>query len=143
MQFRAGQSFRKSGGDFRKVSHVETWIYLATPGWPGLQNFGDTIQSNPEITRCLQFKEINARFEKIEPMRNMFEKQHSASAQGITPANRFSPPVNQNKSISHQAVNNQPVSELKPTLSGGSTRGNSPKSKLGSEGTIFLISSMS
>jgi hypothetical protein len=94
---------------------------------------------------CLQFKEINARFEKIEPVRSMFDsKQHSSSVQCITPPNRFSAPPSQNKSVTQQAVTNQqwPGSELKVSVSGGSTRGNSPKSKSGSEGSMSpLLSS--
>lgn len=74
----------------------------------------------------------------------MFDKQHTSSVQCITPPNRFSAPVNQNKSVAQQAVTSQhwPVSELKVTVSGGSTRGNSPKSKLVSEGIMSPILSI-
>lgn len=91
---------------------------------------------------CLQFKEINARFEKIEPVRSMFDsKQHSSSIQCITPPNRFSAPPSQNKSVTQQAVTNHqwPGSELKVSVSAGSTRGNSPKSKSVSEGSMSSL----
>jgi len=104
------------------------------------------LQSDSIFCLCLQFKEINARFEKIEPVRNVFDKQHSSSVQCITPPNRFSAPATQSKPVAQQAVTNHhwPVSELKVTVSGGSTRGNSPKSKLVSEGTIMssILSSL-
>lgn len=92
----------------------------------------------------MQFKEINARFEKIEPVRNMFDKQHSSSVQCITPPNRFSNVPNQNKSVPQQAVTNHnwPSSELKVPVSGGAARGNSPKSKLVSEGRLSSILSV-
>lgn len=93
----------------------------------------------PKFSYCLQFKEINARFEKIEPVRSMFDsKQLSSSVQCITPPNRFSAPPSQNKSINQQAVTNYhlPGFESKVSVSGGSTRGNSPKSKSNSEGSM-------
>ena len=91
---------------------------------------------------CLQIKEINARFEKIEPVRSMFDsKQHSSSVQCVTPPNRFSVPPSQNKSVTQQTATNNPWSgsELKIPVSGGSTRGNSPKSKSVSEGSMSSL----
>ncbi|KAG0621726.1 hypothetical protein M758_3G044000 [Ceratodon purpureus] len=106
----------------------------------GGQQFGEELQRHQ--LRASQFKEINARFEKIEPVRSMYDsKQHSSSVQCITPPNRFSAPPSQNKSVTQQAVTNHqwPGSELKVSVSGGSTRGNSPKSKSVSEGDSAMV----
>lgn len=88
---------------------------------------------------CLQFKEITARFEKIEPVRSMFDsKQHSSSIQCTTSPNRLSAAPNQHKPVSQQVATDHhwPVSELKVPSLGGITRGNSPKSKPFAEGKM-------
>jgi len=93
---------------------------------------------------CLQFKELTARFEKIEPVRSIFDsKQNSSFIQCITSPNRLSAAPNQNKSVSQQAAidHHWAVSEMKVPVLGGITRGSSPKSKPFSEGEMrpFLL----
>lgn len=96
----------------------------------GGKQFGDELVRHQ--LRASQFKEINARFEKIEPVRNMFDsKPHSSSAQCITPPNRFSATPSQHKYATQQAVTSHSWSapEVKVPVSSGISRGNSPKSK--------------
>lgn len=133
-----------SAGHFWKSSCDQTWSELGYTGLHQDSGFWWYYSLTLNFFLYLQFKEINARFEKIEPLRNMFDKQHSSSVQCITPPNRFSAPANQNKAVAQQAVTNQhwPVSELKVPVPGGSTRGNSPKLKLVSEGSMSPILSI-
>ncbi|XP_024364725.1 CLIP-associated protein isoform X2 [Physcomitrium patens] len=96
----------------------------------GGQQFGDELQRHQ--LRASQLKEINARFEKIEPVRNMFDsKSYSSTVPSTTTPNRFSTAPSQPKPAPQQAVTNHswPASELKVPVSGGISRGNSPKSK--------------